>query len=113
MPDKELIELKFAELHNPLFLGGKNLQVKLDGHHHPGIEIHYDRAEKELLVRWNCETGIVPISNVACMIPGSAKKRDVPLSHPMTVNAGRTAQVSTPYGHVHAGPGAGKTGKDK
>ncbi len=65
------VELEFAELHNPLFLSGTNLQLKLmpDGvkHGRAGLHIHYDRAEKELIVEFNGKTAIVPATNVSSM----------------------------------------------
>lgn len=63
------IELEFAELHNPLFLGGRNLQMKLDPSRLSGLTLCYDRDEKELLVGWGNKLAIVPSSNVASMVP--------------------------------------------
>lgn len=105
------LQLKFAELHNPLFLGGKNFGLKLDPRALAGLEIVYDRTEKELLVHWQGETGIVPSSNVACMIAGIVQ--DKPAAHVHPIVAGMSAQVETPMSHVHAGQGHGKTGKTK
>jgi hypothetical protein len=106
------IDLKFAELHNPLFLSGKNFGLKLDPGKLTGLKLSYDRAEKELLVSWNGDIGIVPSSNIACMVEGTAEVKVPPYTHPIVAGI-QSAQVSTPYGHVQAGPGHGKTGKDK
>ena len=62
------INLKFAELHNCLFLAGTNLQMKLDPSKRP-LQLVYDRDEKELLVYFNNEVAIVPSSNVSSMTP--------------------------------------------
>lgn len=105
------IDLKFAELHNALFLAGKNFGLKLDPSKLAGLKLVYDRAEKELLVHWGEEVGIVPSSNIASMVAGIAIAK-APSVHPIA--AGKiVAQVSSPMDHVFAGPGAGKTGKDK
>ena len=64
-----MMTLKYASLHNPLFLGGTNLQDKLDISKRTGIQLVYDRKEKELLIKWNNEVAIIPYSNVASMIP--------------------------------------------
>lgn len=106
------IELKFAELHNPLFLAGRNLQTKLDPGKMAGIKLFYDRPEKELLVHWNGQIGIVPSSNIACMVEGVPEIRAQQITHPIVAGIQR-AQASTPMGHVFEGPGAGKTGKSK
>ncbi len=110
------IDLKFAELHNPLFLGGKNLGLKLDHKKHPSISLVYDRAEKELLVTWNGETGIIPASNVSSMTPAliNLSPPVVKTELPPRRLPGEpfTAQVETPQSHVHAGPGHGSTGQE-
>lgn len=105
----EKIQLKFAELRSPLFLKGKNFQLKLDPGALPGLELFYNKPDKELLVHWEGETGIVPMGNVAVMVPGIPKPPFVQSSHPIVAGLAQTAQVQTPYSHVHAGLGAGKT----
>ncbi len=114
------IDLKFAELHSPLFLAGTNLQLKLDPTKRTGLKLVYDRAEKELLVTWNGETAIVPTTNVSSMTPADEpKKAPVLMTKPETKHPDpdmarpRTAQVNTPQSHVHAGPGHGDTGQEK
>lgn len=64
-----LIQLDFAELHNPLFLNGTNLQMKLDPKNKQGLSLTYDRTEKELIVTYNGKIAIVPASNVSSMTP--------------------------------------------
>jgi hypothetical protein len=108
------IDLKFAELHAPLFLAGTNLQLKLDPTRRTGLKLVYDRAEKELLVTWQNQLAIVPVGNVASMTPAGV---EVAKPEPMVVvekaRPRVTAQVSTPQSHVHAGPGHGDTGQGK
>lgn len=106
------IDLKFAELHNALFLAGKNFGLKLDPGKLAGLELSYDRAEKELIVKWGSEIGIIPSSNIASMVPGLPEVKAPQHTHPIVAGI-QSAQVETPYGHVHAGPGMGKTGKSK
>lgn len=106
------ITLKFAELHNPLFLAGKNHGMKLDPGRFAGMKLLYNRAEKELIVEWEGERGIIPSSNISCMVEGEVVKKEPQHTHPIIAGIS-SAQVSTPYGHVHEGPGAGKTGKSK
>ncbi len=103
-----MIGLKFAELHNALFLGGKNHGLKLDPGKVDGLKLSYDRAEKELIVEWSSHKGIIPTSNVACMVEGAPEKPYQQSSHPMVAGL-QSAQVETPMGHVHQGPGKGKT----
>lgn len=106
------LQLKFAELHNALFLGGKNFGLKLDPSMLGGLTLLYDRAEKELLVHWGEYIGIVPSSNIACMVIGEVKEKPLNQMHPIVAGM-ISAQVETPQGHVHAGLGHGKTGKSK
>lgn len=102
------VEIGFAELHNALFLGGKNHGLKLDPHRYPTLKLVYDRAEKELIVSWNQETAIIPSSNVASMTVGKPKDRKVIQSASPQIAEIGTAQVETPMSHVHAGPGKGR-----
>ncbi len=108
-----MVEVGFAELHNELFLNGKNFSKKLDTHKRPDLSLVYDKEEKELLVTWNKKVAHVPSTNVAYYIPGVAEDRKVDQpSHPMVAGISG-AQVETPMSHVHAGHGHGKTGQKK
>ena len=103
------ININFAELHNALFLGGKNFGLKLDPSRYAGLKLKYDRAEKELLVSWQKETAIIPSSNIASMTEGKPIDRNVVQTGSPMVAGIASAQVETPFGHVHAGPGKGRT----
>ncbi len=127
------IELRFAELHSPLFLAGTNLQMKLDPRNRTGLSLVYDRAEKELLVTYNDAMAIVPISNVSSMTPAPGANAAESLAAVAQVRQqeqtatpdqvlaqkamlelqrrGVAAQVATPQSHVHAGPGHGDNGQ--
>lgn len=103
------LDVGFAELHNALFLGGKNFGLKIDLKRHSDIKMQYDLDEKELLVTWGAKTAHIPHSNVAYYIPGPAEDRKLAqTAHPMVAGIA-SAQVETPFGHVHAGPGRGKS----
>jgi len=67
MKDSKEIKLKFVELIAPLFLGGKNFGNKLDPNKTSGLEMHYNRFEKELIVRYQNSVAIIPTSNVGSM----------------------------------------------
>jgi hypothetical protein len=107
------IELEFAELHTPLFLGGKNFGLKLMATPQTKIELIYDRAEKELWVNFNGKTAVIPTSNVVSMTPkGLAEVIPLDQNQVQTAPTGKhkktqSAQVSSPTSHVFGeGPGA-------
>ncbi len=101
--------VKFAMLHDTVFIGGKNFDIKLDPERYTGIKMEYDEDAQELQVTWNNQT-LAMTNNVKGIVRGEfVSKRLQQVSHPMNVEAIKGAQVETPYGHVHAGPGKGKT----
>jgi hypothetical protein len=115
------IELRFAELHAPLFMSdekhlGKNFGMKLDHVKHRGIKLEYDREAQELIVTWEGREAIVPLTNVVSMQPAVAPPAKVvklpETASPVAPKAKATAQVSTPQGHVFEGPGKGQTGQE-
>lgn len=106
------LDIKYAELHNPLFLGGKNFGTKLDPGKLAGLKLVFDKDDQWLLVHWGKHIGIVPLASVAVMQEGLPEKKAVQHTHPIVAGI-QSAQVETPFGHVFAGEGAGKTGKSK
>lgn len=70
-----IIPIKFAELHTMIFVGGRSLGPKLAPAMKSGLKLVYDRTEKELLVTIDGETAIVPVGNLACMIPVPEKAK--------------------------------------
>ena len=108
-----MIKIEFAELHNALFMAGVNLQLKLDPKKREGMVLEYYREFKELHVKYKDKTAIVPTTNVSAMIPASEVDVQDPATAQVTPMGKVTAQVSSPMDHVFAGPGHGKTGKDK
>lgn len=108
-----MIEVGFAELHEGIFVGGKNLTAKLDCKQNSALSLVYDEKEKELLVTWNAVTAHVPFTNIKSYIPGETPDRKVAQkASPMVANVSSTAQVETPMSHVHAGFGHGQTGQE-
>lgn len=123
------IELNFAELHNPLFLNGTNLQMKLDPSKRQELFLIYDRVEKELLVYYKSALAIVPTTNVSSMTPKDpeiagpipeifatihrmegtiqvSQEEETKATMARIGHMKRTAQVSSPTGHVFdQGPG--------
>ena len=118
------IDLRFAEIHAPLFLmgdKGMNLGTKLDPSKRTGLKLVYDRDAKELLVSFENMHAIVPATNVVSMIEAPAAK--AAKVEPEAVRVAQkvdmpafgtpiTAQLETPQSHVHAGPGKGQTGQE-
>lgn len=100
------VKLEFAEIISPLFLGRKNHGLKLSNT--AGMNLVYDRTEKELLVTFNGKTAIVPSSNVASMTPVNANDLQTPVQSPAKLGRPVKAQASTPQDHVFSN-GPGKT----
>src|SRR5271165_1106186 len=100
------INLVFAELHTPLFLGGRNFGLKLDNVKFNGLELVYDQTEKELWITHNKKTAIIPTSNVVSMTPGevaligATEEVRQPAASPGKFRTKVNAQVSTPTSHV-------------
>lgn len=109
------IDVGYAQLHNDLFLNGRNLTKgsglhTLDTNQTQGLSMSYDLTEKELLVTYNGVTAHVPSTNVSCYIPGPSKDRKLKQASAPQVASINSAQVGTPQSHVHAGLGHGQTG---
>src|SRR5271166_5532583 len=105
------VEVTFAKLHDPLFFGGKSFGLRLEPNVCGGLKMAYDKDDKELIVQWQGQTAHIPSTNIASYCTGPAVDRMIhQVAAPQVANIG-SAQVETPMSHVHAGPGAGKTGK--
>jgi hypothetical protein len=98
-----MIKVAYAMLHHPLFLGGKNHGEKL--FNKSGMEISYDRVEKELIVTYNGKTQYIPSTNVAAYEPWTDPKEE---KRPAALRGPIKAQVTTPQDHVFSS-GPGKT----
>lgn len=105
------IEVDFAEVVQDVFLGGCNLNKKLDTKKRTGLKLLYDRKAKELAVFWNgcsclISSGLVTVSvtpaEAGFMNPMPEVKAIETVktigSAPMTKKAPFTAQVETPHG---------------
>ncbi len=100
------MKLSFLHTHTNLFVGRKNMPEKIKSFEIKDIEMSYDAKNGLVLVTYNGETALVPLSNVAAMIaePAEAKKQP-----PLKVATQPVeAQVSSPSSHVFAGPGKGQ-----
>lgn len=114
------IDLRFAELHAPLFMSdekhqGKNFGMKLDAKKHAGIRMLYDTDTQTLHIAHGGLESIIPATNVVSMMPttpGLAEKVEAKVGAFDAPAYPATAQVSTPQSHVHAGLGAGLTGQE-
>lgn len=103
-----IVTVSYAVLHEGFIFAGKNFDPKLDPYRYAGLKLKYDQDDKELLITWNDETLNMPHTNVKGYVIGEPKSRQiVQVSHPQVAGI-ISAQVETPYGHVHAGPGAVK-----
>lgn len=94
------MKLKSVELHTPIMLGGKNFGTKIytvsPTGASLGIEMRYDRKERELLLVFNGQTAIVPVGNVASMVEDDGKYT---YKKPIVPSGGVIkAQVSVPAG---------------
>lgn len=115
-----MIDLKFVELHKPLFIAGTNMGEKLDSYKREGLQLQYDPEEEMLLVWYKDALALVPRDTVACMWPINIHETNykkptftLPVKKPVEAaqaNPKITAQVSGPGQHVFNGPGHGETG---
>lgn len=105
-------EIKWAELHSPLFLAGANLGMKLDPTKRAGLLMNYDEDKRHLYVTYTLSgvtsTARVPEPSILSMVEGAPTVRPVvaavtPTGKPIK------AQVGGPSDHVFGGPGAGRT----
>jgi len=76
------MDLKFVELHSPLFIKGLNkvgynLGVKLDPSAKPGLTIEFDEEKHMLFVTFQGQTALVPLSNVLSMTLGKPEVKEV------------------------------------
>jgi hypothetical protein len=100
------MKLQFLHTHTPLFVGKKNMPEKIQSFQVKDVEMSFDQKNGLVLVKYNGETALVPLSNVAAMIAAPAEARQQP---PLKAVAQAVdAQVSSPTGHVFAGPGKGQ-----
>lgn len=103
------VAVSFARLHEDLFFGSKSFGKRLDTGAHNGLKMSYDKDDGELTVSWNGATAHIPSANIASYSTDPAKDRGLTPSHHPMVAGVASAQVETPHGHVHAGPGKGKS----
>ncbi len=101
-----MIKISRVELHTPIFVGGHNLGAKLDAGRRKDLDMQYDGKGQLLFVTFNGETAMVPVPAIASMVAETFKRET-----PSVLKAAKPvvdAQVSSPTGHVFAGPGKGQ-----
>ena len=110
------VEVKFAELHSPLFLGGMNFGLKLDTAKRPDMKLWLATLENQLVlvVQYKEHTTVVqsfshaqPVNSTEIGFEPLLKlaKPTPPVKqthHPMKTGIA-SAQVSTPQDHVFKG----------
>jgi len=106
---ENLRDVSFAKLHDDLFFGGKSFGKRLEQMTHGGLKMVYDREEKELVVSWNGQSARIPSTNIVSYSTDPGKDRKIVQTASPQVAGISSAQVETPFGHVHAGPGKGKS----
>lgn len=110
------MKLEFAELHAPLFLGGKNHGMKLFSERpgDPDLNVIYNEELRVplLQIKHNGKTGELPISNVVSWTRSTQQEAAIIKEEPPQVaTTGKfqktiSAQVSSPTMHVFGeGPG--------
>lgn len=104
------MKCSFVQLHKGecLFHAGKNHGEKLFAK--SGLHLDYDRKEKELSVVYAGETTWLPSTSVFHYTPevnAQNVKEITQISHAQDTRKIKSAQVSTPHGHVFQGEGAG------
>jgi hypothetical protein len=100
-----MIKVKFAEMHNPIFVNGINLGMKLDPRHRKGLSLAYDRTGKELFITVNGVTTVAPSSSVAHYTPDNDPEVDTsPILSPTPVRGKGKAQVWDPTSDVQNVP---------
>lgn len=110
-----MIELESIEFHTEVFHAGKNFGKKLGhgtGRGIDGLKMEADDAKEWITLTYKGRKREIPVfGNVASWERKRANAESEPKNEhkTMDVNKIKTAQVSTPMGHVFEGPGKGKT----
>lgn len=110
-----LIDIAFIQFHDTTYYhpAGKSFQQKTRVKEHAGLDIKFNEEKKRFSITWANQTSYMPETSVAQWMPVT------PNQAPLIENVHKTedkrkragAQVSTPHGHVFAGPGAGDAGR--
>lgn len=100
------IDLKFVELHTPLFLAGANCGLKLDIKRRP-IKLTYDLEKNQLYVIYQNELAIIPHGNIATLNPIDSKAAIALLgikddTVQISANVPTSSHVTGPRGKIKA-----------
>lgn len=101
------IDIKFAEVHTPLFMGGVNHGVKLEKDKR-GMKLVYDREHEELYIFHAGNIGIIPKGNVAIMVPTNPLELGFTPEEVLGVGTIATQASTQTAQPVHKGPGRPK-----
>ncbi len=106
-----MTEIRFLETRSEIFVGGKNHHNK----HRPSpvLKLEWDEDRRCAFLTWNGERGRIPESNINLLVEGAPTPLPKNEHKTSDIVKFKTAQVSSPMGHVFEGEGAGKTGKSK
>lgn len=107
-----MINLKFIETHNPIFINGVNLGQKIDITKRTNLYIQHDEKKDKYLIWVNGGLAILPPSSVNSSIPIDIKDTgykhptfEVEIQKPVEAaqfNGKIQAQISHPHDHVFA-----------
>jgi hypothetical protein len=108
-----MIEVTFADLHNPVFLAGTNLGQKLDVTKRTGLVLKYEDDAHRLWIQYNGLTCFTPDANILSCQPKNPADLGVKNTqafvppHEKVKTAGPSAQIAdishaqgeTPHGY--------------
>lgn len=99
--------VRFMETHGDIFCGGKNHGKK----HRPkaGLKLSWDEKKQSAFLSWGGETARIFATNINVLVEGEPVQLPANEHKTTDINKFKTAQVSTPMGHVFEGKGRGKT----
>lgn len=105
-----MIPIRFLETHTEIFHAGKNHGKKFSTDRPTDKILEYNPETKEFCLTWNNRKAYIPMHNVVIYEPVTDVPVIVPKNehHTQDTRKIKTAQVSTPMGHVFEGPGRGK-----
>lgn len=109
-----MIEIESVEFHTEIFHAGRNFGKKIGwgtGKNNEGVRVEANKDKTWVYFHYNGRTREIPVfGNVASWEVKRENAAPEPVNEYKTqdVNKIKTAQVSTPMGHVFEGPGKGK-----
>lgn len=108
-------ELKYIhriEFHAPLFFAGRNFGTKVEVNKIDGLSIGYDEKYGLFKISYNGKLATASDTSAFLweLVEDQPESPEIVNEHKTSdIGKFKTAQVSTPHGHVFEGPGKGKT----